>query len=232
VLSCTNPFPATGGTDAETPQQIRDRAPQAFAANPLRVVRPADYVAAAESLSWVQQAGSTFRWTGSWLTVMNAADPIDTEQPTPDEVGELTDLLNRRRLAGYESYVFAPRYVSVDLHITLCAKPDYFAADVETAVLAALHAGKQPDATVGFFDHSRWGFGEPLESSALLAAVQDCTGVAGVSQVQFRQRGVQTTWAALPDTLTVGADQILRVDDDPSRAEAGSLKVIVKGGKA
>lgn len=232
VLSCTNPFPAAGGTDAETPQQIRDRAPQAFAANPLRVVRPADYVTAAESLSWVQQAGSTFRWTGSWLTVMNAADPIDTEQPTPDEVGELTDLLNRRRLAGYESYVFAPRYVSADLRITLCAKPDYFAADVETAVLAALRPGKQPGGTVGFFDHSRWGFGAPLESSALLTAVQDCVGVAGASQVQFRQRGVQTTWAALPDTLTVGADQILRIDDDPSRPEAGSLKVIVKGGKA
>ncbi|MDH6243223.1 baseplate J/gp47 family protein [Mycobacterium sp. OTB74] len=232
VLSCTNPFPASGGTDAETPQQVRDRAPQAFAAKPLRVVRPADYVAAAESLPWVQQAGTTFRWTGSWLTVMNAADPIATEQPTPDEVGGLTDLLNRRRLAGYESYVLAPRYVSVDLHITLCAKPTYFASDVEAAVLTALRPGKLPGGAVGFFDHSRWGFGAPLESSALLAAVQDCTGVAGVSQVLFRQRGVQITWTALPDTMTVGTDQILRVDDDPSRPEAGSLKVTVKGGKA
>jgi hypothetical protein len=232
VLSCTNPFPATGGTDAETPQQIRDRAPQAFAAKPLRVVRPADYVAAAESLPWVQQAGTTFRWTGSWLTVMNAADPAATEQPTPDEVGQLTDLLNRRRLAGYESYVFAPRYMSVDLHITLCANPTYFAADVEAAVLTALRPGAPRGGAVGFFDHTRWGFGTPLESSALLSAVQGCTGVAGVSQVLFRQRGVQITWTALPDTLTVGTDQILRVDDDPSRPEAGSLKVTVNGGKA
>ncbi|MDT5131940.1 MAG: hypothetical protein QOE41_1251 [Mycobacterium sp.] len=232
VLSCTNPFPATGGTDAETPQQIRDRAPQAFAAKPLRVVRPADYAAAAESLPWVQQAGTTFRWTGSWLTVMSAADPVTSEQPTPDEVGGLTDLLNRRRLAGYESYVFAPRYMSVDLCITLCADPTYFAADVEAAVLVALLPGALPGGAVGFFDHSRWDFGAPLESSALLTAVQACTGVAGVSQVQFRQRGVQITWTALPDTLTVGTDQILRVDDDPSRPEAGSLKVTVNGGKA
>lgn len=232
VLSCTNPFPATGGTDAETPQQIRDRAPQAFAAKPLRVVRPADYVAAAETLPWVQQAGTTFRWTGSWLTVMSAADPVATEQPTPDEVGRLTDLLNRRRLAGYESYVLAPRYMSVDLHITLCAHPSYFAADIEAAVLAALRPGPGPGGAVGFFDHTRWGFGAPLESSALLTAVQGCTGVAGVSQVLLRQRGVQITWTALPETLTVGSDRILRVDDDPSRPEAGSLKVTVKGGKA
>jgi hypothetical protein len=232
VLSCTNPFPATGGTDAETPQQIRDRAPQAFAAKPLRVVRPTDYVTAAESLSWVQQAGTTFRWTGSWLTVMSAADPVETEQPTPEEVGGLTDLLNRRRLAGYESYVLAPRYMSVDLQITLCANPSYFAADVKAAVLTALRPGALPGGAVGFFDHSRWGFGTPLESSALLATVQGCSGVAGVSQVLFRQRGVQITWTALPDTLTVGTDRILRVDDDPSRPEAGSLKVTVNGGKA
>lgn len=232
VVSCTNPFPATGGTDAETPQQIRDRAPQAFRANPLRIVRPPDYVAAAQSLPWVQQAGTTFRWTGSWLTVLSAADPVATEQPTLPEVAQLSDLLNRRRLAGYESYVLPPRYVSVDLQITLCADPAYFGADVEAAVLDALRPGPLPGGAAGFFDHTRWGFGAPLESSALLAAVQACTGVDGVTLVLFRPRGGQRGWAPLPETLAVGADQILRVDDDPSRPEAGSLKVIVNGGKA
>jgi hypothetical protein len=231
VVSCTNPFPATGGTNAETPQQIRDRAPQAFR-NLLSVVGPSDYVAAAQSLPWVRQAGTTFRWTGSWLTVLSAADPVATEQPTLPEVAQLTDLLNRRRLAGYESYVLPPRYVSVDLHLTLCANPAYFGADVEAAVLRALRPGPLPGGQVGFFDHTRRGFGAPLESSALLAAVQACIGVDGVTRVLFRQRGVQTAWAPLPETLTVGADQILRVDDDPSRPEAGSLKVIVNGGKA
>jgi len=47
--------------------------------------------------------------------------------------------------------------------------------------------------------------------------------------VLFRQRGVQSGWASLPETLPVRADQILRVDDNPSRPEAGSLKVIVNG---
>jgi hypothetical protein len=231
VFGCTNPFPATGGTDAETAQQIRDGAPQAFAANPLRIVRPADYVAAAQSLPWVHQAGTTFRWTGSWLTVLTAADPVDTEQPTLDEVSLLTGLLNRRRLAGYESYVLAPRYVSVDLQITLCANPAYFAADVEAAVLTALRPGQLSAGGVGFFDHTRWGFGAPLEPSALLAAVQACPGVDGVTQMLFRQRGLQSNLTPLTETLTVGVDQILRIDDDPSHPEAGSLTVIVNGGK-
>ena len=232
VSACTNPFPATGGADAETARQIRDRAPVQFSANLLRMVRTLDYVQAAQSLPWVQQAGTSFRWTGSWLTALTAANPSAAEQPTLAEVSELTDLLNRRRLAGYESYVLPPRYVSVDLQITLCASAAYFSRDVQTAVVAALRPGPLPGGSTGFFDHSHWAFGAPLESSALLAAVQSCTGVEGVTQVQYRQRGFLADWAPLPETVSIAADQVLRVDDDPSRPDAGSLSVTVNGGKA
>jgi predicted phage baseplate assembly protein len=230
VVGCTNPFPASGGADAETAAQVRYSAPQAFQV-PLRVVRPSDYEAAAKTLPWVRQAGTTFRWTGSWLTVFTAADPIDTELPTAEEVDKLTDLLNRRRLAGYESYVLPPRYVSIDLRLEVCGDPYYFASDIETAVLSVLRPGTLPDGSVGFFDHTRWSFGEPLESSALLTAIQDVTGVRGVSSVRYRQRGVQANWVPLPQTLLVAKDQILRVDDDPSRPDAGSLSVTVDGAK-
>ena len=231
IRACTNPFPATGGTDAETIAQVRSRAPQQFRAEPLRVVQAGDYVAAAQSLPWVQQAGTTFRWTGSWLTVLTSVDPAGSEEPTIAQLESLTELLDQRRLAGYESYVLPPRYVSVDLRITVCGQPTCFGGDVQAAVLARLQPGRLPSGAAGFFDHSRWSFGEPLESSALLAAIQSCAGVAGVYQVTYRQRGVQLDWAPLPDTLTFAADQILRVDNDPSRPEAGSLQVTVEGSK-
>jgi Baseplate J-like protein len=227
VNACTNPFPASGGTDAETIAQVRVRAPQSFSADPLRVVQTADYVAAAQSLPWVQQAGTTFRWTGSWLTVLTSANPVAAEEPTIGQLTCLTELLDQRRLAGYESYVLLPRYVSIDLQITVCGQPTAFASQVQAAVLARL----QPGSPLGFFDHSQWGFGQPLESSALLAAVQSCPGVAGVIGVLYRQRGVNPDWTPLPDTLTVAADQILRIDNDPSRPDAGSLQVTVEGAK-
>ena len=116
--SVTNPFPATGGADEETAQQIRDRAPQAFRAKPLRAVRPSDYAAAAESLPWVRQAGTAFRWTGSWLTVFTTADPAWPRGPTIAELESLTELLDRRRLAGYEATSCHRAYASVDLQIT------------------------------------------------------------------------------------------------------------------
>jgi hypothetical protein len=230
VVSCTNPFPATGGADAETIAQVRDRAPQKFRAEPLRVVQARDYVEAARSLPWVHQAGTTFRWTGSWLTVLTSADPARSEAPTIAQLESLTELLDQRRLAGYESYVLPPHYVSIDLRITVCGQSASFGSDVAAAVLARLQPGPLPGGAVGFFDRSRWRFGEPLESSALLAAIQACPGVAGVYQVQYRERGTQD-WAPLPETLAFAADEILRVDNDASRPEAGSLQVTVEGSK-
>jgi hypothetical protein len=231
VTACTNPFPATGGTDAETIAQVRAQAPQMFRAQPLRAVRAADYAAAARSLPWVQQAGTTFRWTGSWLTVLTNADPAGSEKQTIGQLTSLTRLLDQRRLAGYESYVLPPRYVSIDLQITVCGQGAAFASDVQTAVLARLQPGRLPGGGYGFFDHSRWGFGQALEASALLAAIQSCPGVVGVYQVQYRQRGVQPGWAPLPGTLVFASGEILRVDNDPSRPEAGSLQVTVEGSK-
>ena len=132
---------------------------------------------------------TSFRWTGSWLTVLTRADPAGTEEPTIAELQSLTELLDEERLAGYESYVLPPGYVSIDLRITVSARRGYFGSTVAAAVLARLQPGTLPGGAVGFFDHSRWSFGEPLESSALLAAIQSCPGVDGVDQVQYRERG-------------------------------------------
>ena len=192
-------------------------------------------MAAAQSLPWVQQAGTTFRWTGSWLAVLTSANPAGAEEPTVEQLAGLTGLLGQRRLAGYESYVLSPRYVSIDLQVAVCGQPTAFASQVQAAVLTRLQPGSLPGSLpggrAGFFDHSQWGFGQPLESSALLAAIQSCPGVAGVTGILYRRRGLSLSWAPLPDTLTVGADQILRVDNDPARPDAGSLQMTVEGAR-
>jgi hypothetical protein len=231
ISNCTNPFPATGGADAEAIAQIRSRAPQKFSAEPLRVVLPSDYQALAQSEPWVREAHTSFRWTGSWLSVLTRADPASTEEPTSAELQSLTEVLDEERLAGSESYVLPPGYVSMDLRITVRALAGYFTNTVAAAVLARLQPGSRRSAGVGFFDHSQWNFGEPLESSALLAAVQSCTGVDGVDQVEYRRCGAGQRWAPLPERVKVGHGEILRVDNDPSRPEAGLLQVRVEAAR-
>ena len=231
IAAVTNPFPATGGADREPAERVRRLAPQAFRAKQFRAVRSQDYQAAAQTLPWVQRAGTVFRWTGSWLTVFTTPDPLEGEALTVPQHTQLIDLLNRYRMAGYESYVPSPRYLSLDLRVQVCARPDAFRGDVEAALLVALSATRQRDGTTGFFHVDRWTFGMPLERSALEAAIQNAYGVAGVVTIQYRQRGITFTFLDLPDTVQIPVDAILRLDNDPSRPERGSLHITVEGGK-
>jgi hypothetical protein len=89
------------------------------------------------------------------MTAFTSANPVAEELPTDAQIEDLSDLLNRRRLSGYESYVLAPQYVSVDLRIRVAAASTDFASSVAAAVLAQLQPGSLPGGSVGFFDHSR-----------------------------------------------------------------------------
>jgi hypothetical protein len=231
IRAVTNPFPAAGGADEEPAERVRRQAPQAFRAVQYRAVRPRDYEQAAQTLPWVQRAGTAFRWTGSWLTVFTTVDPKGTTVlPTARRV-EVIDMLNRYRLAGYESYVPPPRYVGLDLMVYVCAKSDAFRGDVEAAVLAALGTSVLPDGTRAFFHPDNFTFGTPLEPSALEAAVQGVHGVAGVIRVEYRRRDRTPEFVELTDPVTVAVNEILRVENDRSRPDAGSVRVYPEGGK-
>jgi predicted phage baseplate assembly protein len=231
LLEVWNPFQATGGADRETDEQVRRLAPYAFRARQFRAVRASDYEAEAERLPWVQQAGTAFRWTGSWLTVFTTADPIGGETLPLDRHTELIHLLNRRRLAGYESYVPLPRYVSIDLKIVVCARLDALRGDVERDVLDRLGNSRRAIGASGFFFADRFTFGTPLERSRLEATIQGTAGVAGVLTISYRRRGFVPSFVDLPDLFSLATDEILRVDNDPDHPERGSLRVFVEGGK-
>jgi hypothetical protein len=206
-------------------------APQAFRAVQYRAVRAEDYETAAETLPWVQKAGTAFRWTGSWMTVFTAVDPLASEQISTSEHVQLVDLLNRRRLAGYESYAPPPQYISIDLRIEVCVLEGWLDGDVEAGVLARLGSSTRPDDKSGFFFADRFTFGTPLYRSRLDAAIQDVAGVSGVRAITYRQRGTFAGFVDLPEVLAPAPRQILRVDNDPSWPERGTIRVIAEGGR-
>lgn len=231
ISGARNPFAVTDGADAESAEHVRRMAPQAFRARQFRAVRREDYAAAAQTLPWVQQAGASFRWTGSWLTVFTAADPAGTEVIDADQHLELIALLNRRRLAGYESYAPEPRYVSIDLRVEICVAPDSLPGEVEQRVLERLGSARRPDGGAGFFFADRFTFGSPLYRSVLEAALQATPGVAGVRSLTYRRRGSLTGYTDLPEVFGLAADQILRIDNDPDHPERGVIRVIPEGGR-
>jgi hypothetical protein len=231
ITAARNPYAATDGADEETASHIRRMAPQAFRAVQYRAVLASDYEAAAETLPWVQKAGTSFRWTGSWMTVFTAADPRGSEQISVDEEIQLVELLNRRRLAGYESYAPPPDYVSIDLRIEICVLTGWFDGDVEASVLNVLGSSTRKHDAAAFFFADRFTFGTPLYRSRLEAAIQNAPGVAGVHAINYRQRGTFAGFVDLPEIVTPAPTQILRVDNDPSWPERGTIRVIAEGGR-
>lgn len=226
----TNPFPATGGADPEPDRQVRRLAPQAFRAVQYRAVRPPDYDAAARTLPWVSNAGTVFRWTGSWLTVFTTADAKGGLGVPVREHADLLRLLNRYRLAGYEVYSPDPLYLSIDVRVRVCARSDVFAGDVKEELIDLLKPLRR-DGTAGFFDPDSFTFGTPLERSALEAAIQRSYGVAGVVSIRYRRRGFMSDFTDMPNVVSVRNGQIVRTLADPNRPEAGSVRVDVEGGK-
>jgi Baseplate J-like protein len=231
LISVTNPFAAEGGQAAETDEQVRQRAPEAFRATTFRAVRPEDYNKQAMRLAWVQRAGAVFRWTGSWTTIFVVTDPKNADAISPAEHSELSQLLNRVRLAGYEVYAPAPVYVSFDLKIHVCAAPNAFRGDVITGIESALRPVRYSDDRVGFFHFDNFTLGTPFERSRLEAAIQEVSGVAGVLSIEYRRRGLSSGFSILPPLVTFGPQEVFRMDNDANHPERGSYVLDVLGGK-
>jgi predicted phage baseplate assembly protein len=174
IDAITNPLAAQGGRDAESMEQIKINVPEAYKAITYRAVRAEDYVELSERLDWVQKAGVSFRWTGSWPTVFVTPDPLDRIGLTPDQREQLELQLERVRQVGRETCVKDPAYANIDLEIRICVKADAYPGQVKQRVLRALFGDQQSG---GFFDPDNFTFGTQLPRSSLMAAIQEVAGV-------------------------------------------------------
>jgi hypothetical protein len=237
-----NPLPATGGEDAETIEQVRRYAPQAFRAKQFRAVTEEDYSAVAAELPEVAGAVAAFRWTGSWYTVFVAidpADPADLVQP-PRGLMRLSQTLerkvraalNRYRLAGYDIEIRPPRFVPLELDIELCVCRDHFRADVRAAVRDALGDHALPDGRRGFFHPDFFSFGDPLYLSQIYAAVERVEGVDSARVTRFRRWGRPDDGELQSGVLRTGPWEIILLQNDPNALENGVLNLTAFGGKA
>ena len=225
VAAVENPFAITDGVDPETPESVKQLAPEAFRAVTYRAVRPEDYAEAAERLPWVQRAGCRFRWTGSWQTAFVTPDPRHSVVLTTSERVELEEQLDRFRQAGRETHALAPQYADLDLQIFVCVRSDAYPAEVKSRVEAVLTG-----SPTAFFAADKFTFGTPLLRSRLEAVIQDVPGVRAVEGIAYRRRGFSTS-QTLPDTGFFPADnEVVRVENDPLHPDRGSVQLFTDGG--
>lgn len=230
VTAIRNPMAAAGGIDPEDIEVVRRDAPEAFRTQE-RAVTAADYAAAAERRPDVQRASASFRWTGSWHTVFITPDRFGGIEIDDAYEKRLRRHLERFRMAGYDLDVNAPRYVSLDVELHICVKPNYFRADVLHAVETALSSGILPNGELGHFHPDRFSFGEPVYLSAVIAAAQSVEGVESVRVDRFQRLVDPSPLSLAEGVIPIGELEIAQLANNPNFRERGRLTVEAGGGK-
>ncbi|MBW4659730.1 MAG: baseplate J/gp47 family protein [Drouetiella hepatica Uher 2000/2452] len=232
VIMLYNPLPAQGGVDPEPIEQIRQYAPQAFRVQ-RRAVTTADYAERAKQYPGVQNAIADRRWTGSWHTIYITVDREEGESIEGDFKQKLLAFLEEFRLTGHDIEIENPRFVALDIEMTVKVKSGYFQSAIKKALMDAFSKQILATQQKGFFHPDRFSFGDPVYLSQVISSAIAVEGVESVNVTQFKR------WVESDDqgrrALELGQIafdllEIARLDNDPSSPENGRIEFQMEGG--
>jgi hypothetical protein len=195
----------------------------------LRAVTLQDYIKRAEEVAEVSRAAARYAWTGSWRTVQVTIDPVGSTVLDTDVREKITRYLNAVRLIGEDLEIRGPRFVPLEIHVAICAKPDVWPADLQAVLEQEFSDGWTPDGRMGFFHPDRWSFGQQLKASQLVGPILAVDGVEHVISVAMRRWNGATAFAS--EITNVNFDEILQVLNDPNQMEKGFIDFDVQGGR-
>lgn len=231
ILNVRNPLPAAGGLDPESIEAVRQAAPYAFRVQE-RAVTPDDYGQMARRCdSSIQRAMGTFRWTGSWQTVFISVDPKGGTALQDGTKKNLDQCMEYYRMAGHDVEMDGPIYVSLEIEMSVCVKPEYFPADVERELLNVLSNRVLPDGTLGLFHPDNFTFGQTVYLSPIYAKVQATPGVDSLTFVKFQRQDQDSEEGLTEGKLQLHRLEIARLDNDPNFPDHGTLKFTFTGGQ-
>lgn len=219
VKAVGNPLQAVGGADPESDSRIRLLAPQALAAQE-RCVTEADFVDATESFPGVRRAAASWVWTGSWTTAFVYVEREGGRPFDPYFLASLYAYLEPRVLAGTALRILAPRYLPLDIALTIFLRPEAHWFDVERALRLAFSA-VEPS---GFFAADRFTFGQPVFLSEVIARAAAVPGVARLDVLRFERwsqpaRGEIAAGRIQPEPL-----EIVRAESEAGAPQLGGIE--------
>ncbi|MFE9609642.1 putative baseplate assembly protein [Streptomyces sp. NPDC006012] len=226
-----NPLPATGGTDPEPLEQVRQLAPLDLRRTRMRAVTAEDYAALASGLPGVQRAAATIRWTGSVQEAHVAIDAYGSGSPSAELLAATAQALEGYRRIGHDLVVGPARPVPLDIALTVCALPGHQHGQILADLYRALGSGRLPGGRLGFFHPDALTFGEPVRLSRLVAVAAAVPGVQSVDVTRLRRLFEQDRGEREDGVLRLGPLEIATCDNDPDRPENGRLAVSLGGAR-
>ncbi|MFF4564926.1 putative baseplate assembly protein [Streptomyces sp. NPDC001435] len=224
-----NPLPATGGTEPEPVDQVRQSAPLDLRRTRLRAVTAEDYAALASALPGVQRAAAELRWTGSVQEAHIAVDALGTGAPTERLLASVAQALESYRRIGHDLVVGPARLVPLDIALTVCARPGHQHGQILAELYRVLGNGRLPGGRLGFFHPDALTFGEPVRLSRLVAVAAAVPGVESVQVTRLRRLFDEDRGEREDGVLRLGPLEIATCDNDPDRPENGRLAISLGG---
>jgi hypothetical protein len=222
-----NPRPVVGGIAPEPVEEARLIAPGLLKSRRQRAITAEDYAEIAARNAKLQGASADLRWTGSWRQACVAIDPLHSETPAPALLDEVSRDLSSFRRMGHDLSVGPARYVPLSLEIDICVLPHHARADVLRALIRAFSAS----ATGGFFNADSLIFGAGVRLSAIVATAQRVEGVQTLRVTKLERLGTPDKTALDTGILSMTAQEIAQLDNDPDFPEHGNYKLNLRGGR-
>ncbi len=239
IRGVRNPTAASGGLDPEPIRDVKLYAPRAFRRQ-LRAVTESDWAEAAASHPQVQRAVANIRWTGSWHTVFVSIDRIGGKAIDDTFETEMLDYLESYRLSGYDMEIVGPRFVALDIALTVCVESGYFADAVEKQLYREFGTGALEAGRTGFFHPDNFTFGQPVYLSQLISRVMSVPGVRWVdvspasqpsqNDNRFKRWAWPATGEIAAGAIRIGHSEIARCDNDRNAPDNGQIRFYMDGG--
>jgi predicted phage baseplate assembly protein len=207
IEGVTNPLPATGGSDRETIEEAKARAPYTIKSRD-RAVTTEDYemlaLRASTQLARAKCVPDRSNRGHVTLALLPKSDTRGEELtrrlvPSNEIMRYVKNYLEERKLVGTVLNVVRPRYKDFSLRVVLIRRSvgtsDRMRKDIEMKLRRFMHS------LVGGKDGKGWEFGRPVLKTELVHLVEEVPGVEGVDHLAIRdeQRNVTIEHLRLDD---------------------------------
>lgn len=231
IISVCNLLAATGGIDPEMISDVQLYAPTSFQTQE-RCITEADYVEIITRHPEVQEAATIFRWTGSWYTAIIAIRRVNDFPIDYAFRQRMLEFMAPYRVAGNDINIRAPRFVALDIALTVRVADAYFASMVKQRLLEIFSAADLPNREPGFFNSDRFSFGQSVYLSQIITKAAAITGVLWVKAARFRRWGQnQTNMIEQTGKILIGPLEIVQVQNKADSPELGQITFDMKGGR-
>ncbi|MBN1946178.1 MAG: putative baseplate assembly protein [Bradymonadales bacterium] len=195
IDSVTNHFPARGGADAETVEEVKQRGPHVIKSKD-RAVTSSDFewlareasagVARAKTVAGGEREGQVTVLILPKFEVGERISSTDLREkllPSNELLRRVKAYLDERRLVSCLVNVEKPRYVEVSLTVELVRDPSGSSEDIKSQTEFALRKYLHP--IVGGRNGRGWPFGRVLHKVDLYNVVEEINGVEFVDRIEI-----------------------------------------------